>query len=195
MKLLAALALLLCSIPAVAQGAVSVILEEPPPVTRVPLPPPPAPAIRAPVYPSDRMSSSSASPPAPPVIASQPAAVSAPPAQPSIFGATAWVGTSGSMQVGMAIPLAAWRSIFKLGQGELVVLIGKDEAGLGLGHKFRDVHLDLGGVSAGAAIGVAGLLPYSATCDNMQGHACRTGLRATRAALFVTLPLSPRSAQ
>lgn len=176
-----------------AQGAVPVILEDPGT-------PPPA-AVQPPLVaakPTSRAVVTAGAPlqplpvPQPPVVAAV-APTPAAAAQPSIFGATAWVGTSGAMQVGLAVPLAAWRSIFKLGQGELVVLIGKDEAGLGLGHKFRDVHLDLGGVSAGAAIGVAGLLPYGSTCA--EGRTCHTGLRATRAAVFVTLPLSPRQAQ
>lgn len=111
------------------------------------------------------------------------------PAAPSIQGATVWTGTSGSLQVGAAIPLGAWPSLFRRGgQGELVALIGVDGAGLGIGHKFENVRLNVGTISAGAAIGLGAIIPYSQACP--PGKTCRTGLRSASAVVFVTLPLS-----
>jgi hypothetical protein len=117
-------------------------------------------------------------------------ASAAPP--PSVFGVTAWQGQTGQLQIGAAIPLSTWSSIFRVGQGELVALVGKSEAGLALGHRFSAVKLEMGKVSIGAALGIGGVVPYAQACQNMPGHTCSTGLRATRPVLFVTLPLEPK---
>lgn len=110
------------------------------------------------------------------------------PAVPSIQGATVWTGSSGKLQFGAAIPLGAWPSLFRRGgQGELVALVGVDGAGLGIGHRFESVKLDVGKVSAGAALGLGAIIPYSQACAS--GKGCRTGLRSAAAVLFVTLPL------
>jgi hypothetical protein len=119
---------------------------------------------------------------------------SAPPTpSPSIFGVTSWLGVSGTLEVGVAIPLGVWPSLFgKHGQGELAALVGKSEAGLAIGHRFSDVKIPLGKVLLGAAIGIGGVVPYNSPTSCGAGHTCHTGLRATRPVLFVTLPLDPK---
>lgn len=107
-----------------------------------------------------------------------------------VGGATAWAGKSGSVEVGAAIPLATWPSVFRLGDGELVALVGKSEVGLGLGHRFRSVQMTMGRATVGAALGVGFLLPYGASSCTAN---CHTGLAAARPAVFVTLPIGASS--
>jgi len=114
-------------------------------------------------------------------------------ASPSLAGVTVWMGLSGTLAEGAAIPLAKWPSLFGKGSaGELAALVGKGatvEMGLALGHCFPDVKVPMGGVTMGSCVGLGGVLPFSQPCA---GSACRTGLRAARPVLFVTLPLSSK---
>jgi hypothetical protein len=126
------------------------------------------------------------------VLAAAPApAVPSAAGAPSLAGVTAWMGVSGTLAEGAAIPLARWPSLFGKGSaGELAALVGKGatvETGLALGHCFPDVRVPLGTVAMGSCLGVGGVIPFSQPCA---GKACRTGLRAARPVLFVTLPLS-----
>jgi hypothetical protein len=88
--------------------------------------------------------------------------------------------------------LIVWPSLFGIGEGELVALAGKSEAGLGLGHRSKNLKVEVGKIQIGGALGGGFTIPYDQTQSCTTGK-CRSGIFHTvRIVGFLTLPLGTK---